>query len=824
MTKLLTNAISALTYLILSAPLIIAPWFVYPFIAPKAVFFWVLSEIIFALWAILALANKRYRPRENLLFYAILGFLLITLLASFRGVNLTTSLFSTFERMTGFITLAHGFLIYLALSSTFKNRKEWKNFLRGAVFVGGIAAAIFFLDDSIISFLPEARQGSTLGNSSFFGAYIIFPIFFAIYLFLSDKGWKRIFAFICEVIMIFAMYYSGASGAWYAFLGGIFIIFLAWMYFRKPRNLEPRISLPLEARRAKWGNLDKRPLNNFLNSIFHILNSKTIPVALFVFSVCVAGFIAYGTVTQNQAILEYLPDEFSRKRIGARLVVWENAWDAIKERPVLGWGPENFQTAFVKYFNPCLPLPDECGGEIWFDKAHNIIIDTLVASGFAGLFAYFSIFVIAVYSMWKKYFHETWNTKHKAYAASESLPNVAKGGFRVSRFIFHDRWHLPSVLTALLAAYFVQNLFVFDMPTTYLMFFFVLAMVGGITSKIADNQDAITKQIQIISIQNSKKSNRFSIKPVGYWLFENWLLFGYCILVIGVSSVSIYFFGYQSLRSAHLVWQTMHTRVPNIENRLNLYLASLGATPLGSLQTRQSFTNNAILWLQQEISFPEKTLKTIEREAERMALDNPSDLRSNLILGNFYNAMVKYHILKLKDKDTARIYLEKAKVSLEKAFQLSPTNQQIYLSLSQNYIFRKQYDAAEQILQKAIDLEPRYGDSHYNLGDLYMITKEFEKSAQKFDEALALGYRVDTVGKASQIAQAYYETKQYEKAAKWYEEVVIRKPKDPDARWTLATIYKELKEFDKAKAQASIVSQIDEKYKEAVEEFIDNNQ
>ena len=803
MSNLLIKTITCVTHLLLLTPLVIAPWFVYPFVAPKAIFFWVISEIIFALWICLAILNKKYRFKESVLFYSVVGFVLVSFISSLKGVNLTLSLFSTFERMTGLITLTHAAALFIALSSIFTTIKKWRQFARTAVFVGFLAAIVFFLDDYLGEYLPQSRRGSTLGNSSFFGSYIIFPIFFALYFFLRDRGLSRIFAFIQGLVIFFALYFSHATGAFYSFWIGIIFVMISYLFFNNIFDLNFFSRMPFR-QRVKPSDIPKERVFGLASLVQALALKPSWVVAILVvlITVSLSSFIAYGTLTQNEKILNFLPAKLHQSRIGARLVVWSTSWQAIKERPVLGWGFENFQTAYVENYNPCMPIPEECGGEIWFDKAHNAVVDTLVASGFAGLLAYFSIFGTATFLIWRK-------------------------GYNVSAPMSRKKWLLPAILTALLAAYFIQNLFVFDMPTTYLMFFFVLAMVGGITTKKlgGDYATAIPARAGIDRLIAKGRLPR--IQGLSSILADaifnksfNLKSLIVCLFTLAVLVSGLYFFGYRSLLSAHLVWESMHTTVPNIENRLKLYTASLKATPLGAIQTRQSFTNNAILWLEQEVNFPGETLKIIEREAEKMAKENPYDLRSNLVLGNFYNAMTKYFILKFKDRDTAQIYLDKARLSLEKAFELSPTNHQVYLSLSQNFIFRKDYKTAEKILQEAIDLEPRYGDSHYNLGDLYVIIKNFDKAAVKFDDALLSGYRVDTVGKASQIAQAYYEIGQYEKAAKWYEYVVVKKPKDPDAHWTLAVIYRELNEFDKAKFQAEIVLKIDKKYAGAVKEFL----
>ena len=58
----------------------------------------------------------------------------------------------------------------------------------------------------------------------------------------------------------------------------------------------------------------------------------------------------------------------------ARIMNWGVAWQGVKERPLLGWGQENFAIVFNKYYNPQMYSQEQ-----WFDRVHNIIFYWLVA-------------------------------------------------------------------------------------------------------------------------------------------------------------------------------------------------------------------------------------------------------------------------------------------------------------------------------------------------------------------------------------------------------------------------------------------------------------
>ena len=55
--------------------------------------------------------------------------------------------------------------------------------------------------------------------------------------------------------------------------------------------------------------------------------------------------------------------------VQTRLLSISTGREGFLERPVLGWGPENYNLVFDKYYNPKL-YP----AENWFDHAHNIFL------------------------------------------------------------------------------------------------------------------------------------------------------------------------------------------------------------------------------------------------------------------------------------------------------------------------------------------------------------------------------------------------------------------------------------------------------------------
>ena len=121
-----------------------------------------------------------------------------------------------------------------------------------------------------------------------------------------------------------------------------------------------------------------------------------------------------------------------------RLRVWAIAWDAFRERPLLGWGQENFTTAVDRHFDPVLAHDSE-----WVDRAHDLVLDWLVAGGSVGGLAY-----------------------------------ISRSLRRRSRLLWRRARAGPgeaAALVGLVVGDFVALLFLFDSLMTYLLFATVLA-------------------------------------------------------------------------------------------------------------------------------------------------------------------------------------------------------------------------------------------------------------------------------------------------------------------------------------------------------------
>jgi len=373
-----------------------------------------------------------------------------------------------------------------------------------------------------------------------------------------------------------------------------------------------------------------------------------------------AAAAVWGSFQNGGAGKQFFTDNFGESTVASRLAVWEIAWRGFLERPVFGWGPENFGLVFARHYNPCLGS-SACGGATWYDRAHNIVFDTLAETGIAGLIAYLAVFAAALFVLWQ-------NRRRQNGVAAAVFP-------------------------ALFAAYFVQNLTVFDMPASHLMLFLCLGFAAA-------NFD-----------QGGQKPKTLSRPPDGRILAGVAVAATICFAAFVLSPWSA---------SAGVIGAS---REPFFSAaKLDLHQRALEASPLGIRQIRLFFARQ---WLNasENKEFIEKArrgeipaeeigrnFEFFARELAKSASAGELDFASRLELGRLYRQWSVF--------DRAKI--PAAVEALESARSLSPRNQQPYWELAQMKLYENNLAGAEELARQAYDLYPDNAQSR-------AIMEEIEK-------------------------------------------------------------------------------------------------
>lgn len=647
MKKRLLKIITFFVYLSLFTPIIISNKVFFPYVGPKSLFFLFCAQAIFFSYLLLNLYSSEYRPKINILSISLGVFLIVFALSSFFGIDFQQSFWSKYERMTGLLTMLHLFGYFVAISSVFKKREDWMKIFGVSVFVATLISLGSILEKMGISLIgTNSRGGFTLGNSSFLGTYLLFNFFFALYLFFKTNPQKfhsdkfKLFNFLALLsagLMGLTLWFSEARAALLCTMGGAFLIFLLWMAFSKIKIL------------------------------------KYIGISFLAIGILMGVSALFVSVSNPSLVEEKLTERFGSSAIRPRFETYEMSWKALEERPLLGWGPGNFDIVFTEYFNPKF-FTEEYGDDIWYDKAHNIVFDTLVESGILGLLSYLFIFASLFYFLWKSYFRN-------------------KIGF----------WEL-SVFSALPSAYFIQNLTVFDMISSYAMFFLVLGFIGSINN---------TKE----EMTSERKAN------------SSFLVF----LIVGLFFFSFFFSVFQPLRKGNTVIMAI-TKRPFSEEKLDYYKKGVSFSPIGQDQVREFFADSTIKFARdEEISRVPKSdvireLDFVAEEVKKSIERSPWNYRMFLKLGKIYNTYFYF--------DNSKVV--EAEKYLKEAIELSPNNQQGYWNLAQTKLFQKEVDQAIALAEKAVALEPNALRSHLVLIQVVRYTGDMDVMREKMENALSI--------------------------------------------------------------------------------------
>jgi len=368
----------------------------FPFIVGKFVWFRIAASLsfIFFLLGLLfndnispeiageyGLVSKRFRAilREPLVI-AVTAFIAMYLLSGFLGYDASASFWSNFERGEGGFQLLNFYLFFLMLRTLFRNKKEWKKFfgvsliVSGLVILYGVAASIN-LNDFIGSEGFCGRFAGSLGNPAYLAPYLMFTAFFALYLWFSKGETKNTMRNIFYAILLFVFFFffllTQTRGTFLG-LGVGLIAGFTYLFFKTQKSKLKTVSGVLAI------------VFIILGFSAFMLRHKNIPIVPFCAS--------------SSRLLEISTSDQTAQ---TRFWTWGSAIKGWKERPILGWGPENFSVVFDKYFDARHYVPGQ-NSETWFDRAHSVFIDYLTEIGILGLLSYLSIFIVYFWEFFKK--------------------------------------------------------------------------------------------------------------------------------------------------------------------------------------------------------------------------------------------------------------------------------------------------------------------------------------------------------------------------------------------------------------------------------------
>ena len=653
MKQKIVKAVKYLIYATFFVPLIVFPAsFIFPFIVPKILIFRSLVALMVGCYALLLLINwQEFKPKFSLLNLALSAFLASFAISTFTGVDSYHSFWDNHERMLGLFTILHYTAYYFICSVVFKNWSDWSKALKVFLSAGSLVMFVGLIQHFKPTILLNGgsdRVASTLGNSIYVGGYGLFLIFVSFLLFVKEqnKTWKWL-EVAASLLAILGIFFSGTRGSMLGLVAGMGVAVIGYIIvlrdFPKTRKILIGVAVAGVA----------------IISLLYAFRQSS-----FVLSI--------------PAVNRTINTSFASVKNSPRWIAWTVAVESWKEKPVFGWGPNNFFYAFNKYYQS---RSLEFGyGETWFDNAHNIIMNTLAVQGAFGLASYLFVFCAAIITL--------------VLARRKKILEP----------------HIAVIGISFLVAHLVQNVTVFENPTSYLYFMFWLAMAASLSRKTEEPVNMGTK--------NNKQVNIFPDKTIGTGTM---ITMGMVVLLL------IFIFQIQPGRANMKTLDALKVLSYQPASGAESMKAALAfnAPHIDDIRGDLARTVSQVLSSSAEKIGKEKSLELLSMAMEALQANvilHPYDIRNYLVLSQL--GQVGY----MMTNDVK--FIGEYGDNLEMALKYSPKRQQIIYNLANFYLQIGRSDDAVKIIEQTIQDDPKIGESYWRLAYIYRVIGKMDKAIE----------------------------------------------------------------------------------------------
>jgi len=314
----------------------------------------------------------------------VLGlYLAVLAAASLLGIDPLISFWSKATRVTGLFFFIHLALIYLFLTTLFQKREDMRTLLKVLLVSTGLFSLGSFLgpEGLGLTFSWVPWDGFYFGNSTFAAMYLFAAFLLSLYYVITSPTTKHIWwKYVTPLVFLINPYIISKE-----------------LWFRKVDIIHNPFSLVGEARSTTYALVGAVILFLILRAVAKVQNTQL--RSKIMWGGTILGFVLIAAAAVSlMSPNGFVRDAYLSQGTNARPLVWQLSSDMIAERPVLGWGTDNFETAFVTHYDNKL-LTNEGGKEAWFDRAHNVLIDQTVDSGYLGLLVYLLMYIVTICSL-----------------------------------------------------------------------------------------------------------------------------------------------------------------------------------------------------------------------------------------------------------------------------------------------------------------------------------------------------------------------------------------------------------------------------------------
>lgn len=751
-------------FVILTLPLLTSPAWLHPAPWGKAILFRIIMSVLlfFLVWQILKgtskgteflkLRNSVPLNRKNKVFWPfwlLIALWLIFLLATIFSQDPYYSFWESPYRGGGFLNFSL-YIISALLAFLIIKEKDWPKIWNFCLVIGfltsliGILQSFHIFSQRIVPYI--GGPPSTFGNSMFFSIYLLFLVFIALSFAVKEKRpFKKILYFSLIPLFAFAILLTEARAVYLGLMLGAVYFFIFY---------------PIKSVKGR-----KKIL---------LLKIATI---IAVISVIAAVYF----VNTREQLPQFIENNRVLKRISSRLSLdlligesrfstWKVALKAVKEKPILGWGLENFAIAFDKYYDPKLPgLPG-----IWWDRTHNFMLDIAATAGIPALIIYLSLFGVLFWQLQK--------LKKKS----------------------PDKGLICHTIQAIFIGYLAADFFSFDNFSTYLISFLLIAYCLSLL-KPAEELSSSEELSSLPLWKSGFVSGLFCLLIVFIWFAA--------LKPLKINKEINYALHYSKNKQCEKAIEKMDSVLPlssNIDSYLRLQYTEIIKTCLQENIERKYVLGPKIVSILRE-------LKEIR----------PYYTRTWICLGNYLNVLIENKkALKIENVEELK---KEADAAFERANQLSPKREEVFPGWILTKILSEDYQGAKEKAEQCINFNQNTSYCWWKKTLAHIYLREFEQA----DEAMLLGDPNSKEG-LFQLHKAYLkvletiEDKEKEKElylechkriANIYERLIVWDIGNFQYYASLAHCYKILGDYKKAEETALLVIDLAPQAQADIEEF-----
>lgn len=567
--------------------------------------------------------------------------------------------------------------------------------------------------------IVSKRVFSSLGQPNFLASYLLMLIPFSFYfIFVSRKFLNK---FLFSIILIFqsvCLFFTYSRGGWLGFIGGMILTIIFYLFL------------------------------NFSKFKFNFRKVLSI-ILVVIFGLIIVGFFI---LKQDNFVSTRIKSSFDLKSgsVASRVMFWGASLDAIKEKPLLGYGLETQKEVFVRYYEKDWAIYGDVN--TYPNRAHNLVLDILLTQGILGLIAYLLLFSLII-----KY-----------------LSDIAR---RKGNKLF-----LALAIFLALSSYIISLLFGFTVVATNVYFWLFAGIIFILHDK---NLLGLNKNIQI-NLKNKK-----------IFIFKLIIIFILLLLIFGQVKEEIKF-----LKADHYYFSIKEAALQrDYATVLELYTYIMGLDLQFSYNEKE-FVQQLSKWYK-NIANP--FLKDVSLEIFK---DVVYDFKGDNYSDHYTKALI-YSILASKDEE----YYQKSEQEFQKAIEKGgemPINYRYYADLlSQQKKYEEAINNYNQALTYLPDTNSPYINSKHKfdvnleksyifeaLGDLYFQKEEYNQ-AQAF-YLLAANYNPYLVSINKKIADIYYLQGDLDKAIWYNRKGMIKSPNDYAWPFSIGILYEEKGDYKEA--------------------------